>query len=112
VHIVPVLSSHAFEVLALIGSESSYTHYALIFGMMLQTVDIPRWQLVYLKPYKFSNVSHTAVMELPPDVQKLMNWANTTAHGPFNSAIVNWYENGAHYIGPHRYNTCAVYRAH
>jgi hypothetical protein len=73
-----------------------------IFKIMGKEIQVPRWQQVYLKPYNFSNTNHVAVMELPPVVQVLFDWANSTEHGPFNSAIVVWYQNGQHYIGPHR----------
>jgi alkylated DNA repair dioxygenase AlkB len=69
-----------------------------IFGKVHRT---PRWQQTYGRGYKFSGMEHK---ELPiPDIYKpIYDWAVKSEYGPFNQMLVNWYENGSHYIGKHR----------
>ena len=43
---------------------------------------------------------------MPPQLQPFLDWANGPSGYafpgcPFNGVLVNWYENGLHYIGPH-----------
>ena len=76
--------------------------------MMGQLVETPRWQQAYGKPYRFSGVDHAA-LALPVEVQPYMAWANTLheylapfgCDARFNMVLLNWYQDGAHYIGWH-----------
>ena len=71
----------------------------------------PRWQQSYGVDYKFSGVTHKA-LPIPPVIQKYidyMNWVESQGetgqpHGPYNMALVNWYQDGSHYISPHSDN--------
>lgn len=73
-----------------------------------QLVDTPRWQQAYGKPYRFSGMDHAA-LAVPAEVQPYMTWANTLveylapfgAEARFNMVLLNWYQDGAHYIGWH-----------
>ncbi len=66
---------------------------------------MPRWQQAYGKSYQFSgNVS--VALPITEHIQKYIDWANTNElnncrKGGFNGALINWYENGEHYIGWH-----------
>ncbi|GAQ93145.1 oxidoreductase [Klebsormidium nitens] len=74
------------------------------FGKLVmfdRVVSTPRWQQAYMRPYYFTGTLHEAP-PLPPCFQSFLDWANGTEHGPYNSALVNWYKDGTHYIGPHR----------
>ena len=64
-------------------------------------VSTPRWQQAFMRPYYFTGVLHDAP-PLPPSFKPFLYWANSTEHGPYNAALVNWYKDGTHYIGPHR----------
>ena len=75
-----------------------------IFGKMVAT---PRWQQSYGLPYTFSGVMHAA-LPVPDAVQPFLDWANAQTEylAPyggqrFNMALLNWYQDGNHYIGYH-----------
>lgn len=76
--------------------------------LMGQTVETPRWQQPYGKPYRFSGMDHAA-LAVPAAVQPYMDWANTLREylapfggdARFNMVLLNWYQDGAHYIGWH-----------
>lgn len=68
-----------------------------IYGKVIHT---PRWQQTYGRAYEFSGINHTP-LETPPLFQPFWDWATTTEYGPFNQMLVNWYQNGHHYIGAH-----------
>jgi len=75
----------------------------VILGKLITT---PRWQQSYGKPYKFSGMNHAA-LPIPPGIQKYLDYANTSnycqgfGNSNFNMCLMNWYEDGSHYIGPH-----------
>lgn len=75
--------------------------YGLVsyMGKMVRT---PRWQQTYLKNYFFTGFDHKA-LPLPEQFQPFLNWANTIASESisFNQVLINFYENGKHYIGRH-----------
>jgi len=72
--------------------------YVKIMG---NDVKIPRWNQSYGLPYKFSGVVHVA-KPIPEIIKPFIDFANKDVDdGTFNSALVNWYENGDNYIGFH-----------
>jgi alkylated DNA repair dioxygenase AlkB len=72
-----------------------------IMGKLIQT---PRWQQSYGKSYFFSGLKHEH-LEIPDIIEPYLKYANTTIYAkytkPFNMALMNWYETGHNYIGPH-----------
>ena len=86
----------------------------MMWGKLLNT---PRWQKSYGRNYIFSGMDHEAD-ELPDAVAPFLDWANSLSpermhpgpermhpgpermHG-FNQTLLNWYQNGHHYIGYH-----------
>ncbi len=76
--------------------------------MLGKTVKTPRWQQSYGLAYKFSGQVHDA-QPVPPEVQPYLDWANSlqkeylAPYGGkrFNMALLNWYQDGQHYIGFH-----------
>ena len=66
---------------------------------------VPRWQQAYGKNYNFSG--NTAIAKpITPLLEKYINWANEHEKkqgrvGGLNGILVNWYQNGEHYIGWH-----------
>lgn len=62
---------------------------------------IPRYQQAYLNDYTFSGVNSQA-LPLPNILQDYLDWVNTLYETNFNQVLVNWYENGLHFIGSHR----------
>lgn len=74
-----------------------------MFGRLVPT---PRWQQSYMQDYFFTGVEHKAA-ELPVKFQPFLSWANQVLSEicpnlEFNQALINWYQDGNHYIGPHR----------
>ncbi len=72
-----------------------------IFG---KEIDVPRWQKAYLRDYKFSGMQHQAgsEKEVPEPVLRLFKWVQAHETSPkVNGILVNWYQNGLHYIGWH-----------
>jgi alkylated DNA repair dioxygenase AlkB len=63
-------------------------------------ISTPRWQQTYGRSYTFSGMDHPA-LPIPKEVQHLHDWANESMYGPFNQVLINWYQNGNHYIGKH-----------
>lgn len=68
-----------------------------IFGRLVRT---PRWQQSYLQGYNFSGMFHKAE-PLPEVFQPFFDWANSLGYGKFTQVLVNWYQDGHHYIGAH-----------
>lgn len=68
-----------------------------LFGKL---VTIPRWQRSYGRDYKFSGVVSKG-HELPDVLKPYLSWVNSLGYGEFNEVLVNWYQDGAHYIGSH-----------
>jgi alkylated DNA repair dioxygenase AlkB len=68
-----------------------------IYGKVLNT---PRWQQTYGHEYKFSGINHEA-LPIPEEFYPYMTWVNSLDYGEYNQMLVNWYENGLHYIGKH-----------
>jgi len=96
------LSSRAFDRL--------WDSHPVEFGeikIMGKTVKTPRWQQSYGIAYQFSGMLHKA-LPIPPEIQIYLDYANTLVEylgmfkgAKFNMALVNWYENGNHFIGAH-----------
>ena len=70
-----------------------------IYGREIRT---PRWQQPYGRGYAFSGINHEA-LPVTDELQPYLDYANTLYPGTtFDQVLVNWYENGHHYIGAHR----------
>ena len=71
----------------------------IIYGKEMKT---PRWQQSYGRSYKFSGTVNES-LKIPKIIEQYIDWANKNdkSEGKFNMALVNWYENGEHYIGYH-----------
>jgi alkylated DNA repair dioxygenase AlkB len=64
-------------------------------------VDMPRYTETYLKNYIYSNVEHKA-KPLPQEFKPFFECANKLdSTVDYNQVLVNWYENGNHYISAH-----------
>lgn len=74
----------------------------IVWGKKLKT---PRYQQSYIRNYNFSGIDHSA-LPLPSIFQPYLERANLESkrlnHSPYNQVLINWYENGLHYIGKHR----------
>lgn len=76
-------------------------HKVVMYG---KTIPIPRWQQSYLQNYSFSGAVNKKI-PLPSDFEPFLTWANTLGLGNFNQFLVNWYQDGSHYIGSHADDT-------
>lgn len=72
-----------------------------------KAIPIPRYQALYgASTYSFSGITMTPSLEIPLLVQNCMDYATRTIpEFTWNGALVNWYEDGSHYIGPHSDDT-------
>jgi DNA oxidative demethylase len=66
---------------------------------------VPRWQQAYGQNYKFSGNTSIA-QPITEMLEKYINWANMNEKkqgriGGLNGILVNWYQDGEHYIGWH-----------
>jgi len=66
---------------------------------------IPRYQQAYLRDYRFTGSTSKADPEVPESLVPYLKWANALGYGEFNQLLVNWYEDGNNYIGPHADDT-------
>ena len=74
-----------------------------IVKIMGKEIETPRWQQAYGQSYAFSGTVNKA-LPFHPIILKYVNWANEQTKNEkeeFNMALLNWYENGDHYIGHH-----------
>lgn len=64
--------------------------------------DLPRWQETYLGACHMPGLN-TEGRSLPEEIKSLYDWGNTflPLDQCFNHVLVNWYENGNDYMGPH-----------
>ena len=69
-----------------------------IFNKLINT---PRWFQNYGHNYNFSNMNHSS-LDIPSILQPFINFVNKSEPTiNYNGILVNWYENGSHYIGKH-----------
>lgn len=69
-----------------------------IYGKL---IPVPRWQQSYGRNYEFSGIVAKGI-EFPDELKPYIDFANSIGYpGTFNSALVNWYQDGNHYIGSH-----------
>uniref|UniRef100_A0A0G4HVT0 Fe2OG dioxygenase domain-containing protein n=1 Tax=Chromera velia CCMP2878 TaxID=1169474 RepID=A0A0G4HVT0_9ALVE len=70
----------------------------VLYGKRIQT---PRWVASYGRTYFFSGVKHDAFPLEDPFLKKLCAFASDHAGCDMNGVLVNWYQDGSHYIGWH-----------
>lgn len=69
-----------------------------IFGKETNT---PRWFQNYGHSYNFSNLDHES-KEIPTILRPYLEWVNEQEKEfNYNGILVNWYQDGSHYIGKH-----------
>jgi len=90
------VNSALFEKLWKLHPEERHT--IMIYGKARQT---PRWQQSYGKSYKYSGTTNVALPITEPYFQKLLNWVCEDSGLPYQQILVNWYQDGQHYIGAH-----------
>jgi len=73
-------------------------HTIKMFG---RSVPTPRWQQAYGTDYRYTGRVNRA-LPVPHWLTPLAAWAATTIDSRLNGLLLNWYDAGHHYIGPHR----------
>ena len=69
-----------------------------IFG---KTINTPRYFQNYGHAYNFSGKNHSSI-PVPEILQPFLDWVNLREPDyNFNGILVNWYQDGSHYIGFH-----------
>lgn len=70
-----------------------------IFGKDINT---PRWFQNYGHSYNFSNKNHESI-PIPEILQPYIDFVNSRESDfNYNGVLVNWYQDGKHYIGKHK----------
>jgi len=73
-----------------------------IFG---KEIPFPRWTQAYGQSYKFSGKVHVAKAIEDPLLIIIMEWIQKDVALPYyHNLLLNWYQDGQHYIGPHSDN--------
>jgi len=73
--------------------------------IMGKIVDTPRWQQTYGRDYNYTGMQHEA-LPMPAQITPFLEYASKIYPDfEFNQILINWYENGLHYIGAHSDNT-------
>lgn len=69
-----------------------------LFNKLINT---PRWFQNYGHSYNFSNLDHKAI-PIPEILQPFLDYVNKCEPNiEYNGILVNWYQDGNHYIGKH-----------
>lgn len=106
------LNSKQFE--ALWNLHPAEYNTVMMYGKPIKT---PRWQQSFGRDYYYSGMNHSSISLKKLDVKgnnalkylrKLKKYTNQhyksnfdNPKGKYSSALVNWYQDGAHYIGAH-----------
>lgn len=69
-----------------------------IFG---KKVEFPRWQQSFGQSYYFTGMTHKAREIEHPYLIKLLHYVNIHSSQKYNQILINWYQDGNDYIGPH-----------
>src|SRR3989338_9694986 len=68
-------------------------------------IDVPRWQQAYGQSYYYTGMMHTALPLTHPYLIKLLEWVRSDSGKNYTQVLINWYQNGNHYIGSHSDDT-------
>lgn len=63
--------------------------------------ETPRWQQSFGRDYTFSKTEHKALPMTDSYLIKILQWVRLHSGLPYNGVLLNWYQDGNHYIGPH-----------
>ena len=66
-----------------------------------EEINTPRWQQSFGKDYNFTGMNHKASKLEHPYLIKLLKFVNDRSDLEYNQVLVNWYNDGQHYIGAH-----------
>jgi len=67
-------------------------------------IKTPRWQQAYGKSYSYSGTINQA-LKMPIMIEKMRSYFSGVYGCDFNMALINWYNDGSHYIGFHSDDT-------
>jgi alkylated DNA repair dioxygenase AlkB len=69
--------------------------------IMGKEIEFPRWQESYGQAYSFTGMTHKAHKIKHTFMKSILEWVCNDSQKKYKQILVNWYENGNHYIGPH-----------
>lgn len=70
----------------------------IVYG---QNITFKRWDQAYGLDYKYSGKIHKALPIENHFLKTLLAWVREHSKLPYEGLLINWYENGQHYIGEH-----------
>lgn len=69
--------------------------------IMGKIINTPRYQQSYGKDYYFTGMVHKSLPISHEYIYKLLDFIKTHSGKEYNQVLINWYEDGRHYIGKH-----------
>ena len=63
--------------------------------------EFKRWDQSYGQDYKYAGKLHKSVPIEDPFLQSLLKWVCSHSGQEYKSILINWYQDGTHYIGYH-----------
>lgn len=69
--------------------------------IMGQTISTPRWQQSYGQSYYYTGKMHVALPIEHPFLIQLLQWVCQHSGQIYKQMLINWYQDGHHYIGYH-----------
>jgi alkylated DNA repair dioxygenase AlkB len=69
--------------------------------MLGKVIDTPRYQVNYGKEYFYTGLLHPANPIPHKYLEDLLSWVCVDSGHAYEQMIINWYQDGNHYIGPH-----------
>jgi len=66
-----------------------------------QKVTFQRWEQSYGQDYYYAGKLHAALSLEDPYLKLLLDWVCQHSGLPYKGLLINWYQDGNHYIGPH-----------
>ena len=70
----------------------------IIFG---QSQEFKRWDQSYGQDYKYAGKLHKSLPIEDPFLDSLLKWVSSHSGQEYKAILINWYQDGTHYIGYH-----------
>ena len=76
--------------------------------MFGKEISYPRWEQTYGHDYKYAGHNHLALPVADQYLKLVLEWVRTDSGLSYQGLLINWYEDGNHYIGWHADNESII----